>query len=527
MKKILFILITFLMFINVQAISLDLNSKNVYVYNLTEDKIMYDKDSKEEIKVASMTKIMTAILVIENNKDLDKIITIQDEDLRDMYEYTTTGFQAGDKVTIRELLYGILLRSGSDAVNAAVRVTTDTEEEFINLMNQKVNELNLTHTHFSNAVGKDEDNYSSVYDIGKIMEYCLKNETFKEIISTDTYYVENLGIQVNGPLYKMDIKYGVDVSLINGSKSGFTTLAKHSLVSYGEKDGATYIVVTAYADGYKELLLDNSGIYNYFFSNYGYKDYNINFDIDIEHSKNKTYNVNVDTLVYLKNDYDKDLLTYKYDSVDKITFLNKKGSNLGKVSIYYDNELVKEIDIKLDSEIKYETTAYYGIGTFIIVVTVLLIISFILIINKLKNRKIKKQKINNNKLKEIKIEASKKINSEVKNSIKEKTIQKVNNEVKKFIEEENSYEKKLDILKNTTNINLFFDTLKRVDNVDKDSLEHDLIDRCFQNINFQNIEELKDLYMKFKLYKSEMSNKTIKYYNALFKYCIEEYIEKR
>ena len=84
----------------------------------------------------------------------------------------------------------------------------------------------------------------------------------------------------------------------------------------------------------------------------------------------------------------------------------------------------------------------------------------------------------------------------------------------------------MNILKNTTDINLFFDTLKSVDDVDKELLEKDLIDRCFQNINFENEDELKDLYTKIKLYKKDMSAKTIKYYNKLFKYCIEKYINK-
>ena len=514
MKKILFVLIVFLTFINVQAISFDLNSKYAYVYNLTEEKIMYDRDSKEEIKVASMTKIMTAILVIENNDDLDEYITIVDEDLRDMYEYTTTGFQAGDKVTIRELLYGILLRSGSDAVNAAVRITTETEEEFIELMNQKVTELGLTHTHFSNAVGKDEDNYSSVYDIGKIMEYCLKNEIFKEIISTDMYYIENLDIQINGPLYKMDTKYNVDLSLINGGKSGFTSLAKHSLVSYGEHDEVTYIVVTAYADNYKELLLDNSTIYSYFFNNYGYKDYNINFDIVIENSEEEIYNVNINTDVYLENNYDETLLSYQYDGVNKITFLNKKGSKLGKISIYYDNELVKEIDVKLNKEIKYETKVYLGIGTITVVILVLLVlISFIIF----------RKKIN---IKKIKIK--KKKSEKVKN-IKKETSNKVNTEVQKFIKEETSEDKKLKILKTTINISLFFDTLKHSSYTikDKQKFEHDLIDRCFENINFKDIEELRDLYTKLKLYKKDMDSSTIRYFNKLFKYCIDKYIDKK
>ena len=509
MKKIFLILITFFMLQNIQAFhTLELNSKYVYVYNDTLDRVMYEMNANEEIKVASMTKIMTAILVIEKNPDLDKVITIKDEDLRDMYEYTTTGFQAGHEVTIRELLYGILLRSGSDAVNAAVRVTTDTEEEFVDLMNQKVKELNLKNTYFSNAVGKDKDNYSSVHDIAKIMEYCLKNETFKEIISTPMHYIDRLDIQINGPLYKRDVKYNLDLSLINGSKSGYTSLAKHSLVSYGEKGGIAYIVVTDYADSYKELLTDNSKIYEYFFNNYSYKEYKTSFDIPIENSKQEKYIVDINTNLYLSNDYDESLITYEYKGKDKITYLNKKGSRLGGVSIYYDNELISKLDVKLLDDIKYETKAYTLPIFLIIIVIVIFILLTLFIIKKHLNKK-KKQK--NNKVKMV------------KRKVKQEKIETIEN----FIKEENSYEKKIEILKNTIDINLFFDTIKSIDNIDKETLEKDLIDRCFQNINFENIEDLKELYTKLKLYKNEMCKKTINYYNKLFKYCIENHIEKK
>lgn len=511
MKKIFLILITFFMFINVNA--LDLNSKYVYVYNDTLDRVMYEMNANKEIKVASMTKIMTAILVIEKNNDLDKIITIKDEDLRDMYEYTTTGFQAGHKVTIRELLYGILLRSGADAVNAAVRVTTDTEEEFISLMNQKVKELNLKNTYFSNPVGKDKDNYSSVHDIAKIMEYCLKNETFKEIISTPMHYIERLDIQINGPLYKKDTNYNLDLSLIGGSKSGYTSLAKHSLVSYGENDGITYIVVTDYADNYKQLLTDNSKIYEYFFNNYGYKNYKISFDIPIENSVKDKYTVDINTNLYLSNDYDKSLITYEYEGKDKITYLNKKGNKLGSVSIYYDNELINSLDVKLLDDIEYKVEAY-TIPVFLIIVGIVIFILLTLFV--LKKRLNKKKQTKKTKVKYNKVKV-------VKKKVKQEKIENV----EKFIKEENSYEKKINILKNTIDINLFFDTLKSVSNVDKELLEKNLIDRCFQYINFENIEDLKDLYTKLKLYKNEMSKKTINYYNKLFKYCIENHIQKK
>jgi len=511
MKKILLIIITFFMFINVKAIDLDLNSKYAYAYNLTEDKEMYNLNANEEIKVASMTKIMTAIIVIENNKDLEKLITIKDEDLRDIYVYTNVGFQAGHEVTIRELLYGILLRSGSDAVNAAVRITTDTEEDFINLMNQKVSELGLTHTHFSNPIGKDEDNYSSVHDIAHIMKYCLKNEIFKEIISTDMYYIERLDIQINGPLYKVYNKYGVDVSMINGSKSGYTGMAKHSLVSYGEKDDTAYIVVTDYVDSYKELLLDNQKIYNYFFDNYEYVDYNINFDIDIENAKKEQkYNVDINTKVYLEKNYDESLLNYKYKGEDTITFLNKKGSKLGKVSIYYGEELIDEIDVILNKKIEYQSKVY--IWPIILVIVIIVFILFMIVKKIIKIKK---------KIKPLKVEKIEK--KEIKKVVKKE----ISKEVEDLIKEENSQEKKLDILKNTVNVNLFFDTIKECKDINKESLEHDFIDRCFQSINFEDIEELKDLYTKLKLYKKDMSDKTIKYYNKLFKYCIEKYVDKK
>jgi len=530
MKKFLIFLITLLLFIsNTKAFNIDIKSNNAYVYNLTEDKIMYEKNAYDEILVASMTKIMTAIIVIENNKDLDKEITIVDNDLRDMYEYTTVGFQDGHKVTIRELLYGILLKSGSDAVNAAVRITSNTEEEFISLMNQKVKELGLTHTYFSNAIGKDKDNYSSVSDIGKIMKYCLKNKTFKEIISTDSYEIEDLDIQIPGPLHNSVSKYDIDTSIIKGAKTGFTTLARHSMVSYTEKDDISYIVVTAYADNYKDLLNDSVNIYNYLFDNYGYKDYPINFNIDIENGKQDYYNININAKIYLENDYDKNKINYKYNGAKKINFLTNKNDKLGTVSVYYGKDLIKKFDVRLNDDIEYKPKAYVGM---IFIIILCLFFGFVLF----KKVIVKKIKINNKKI--VKEKTKKVVYTKIENTKKtvkpkvQKKKRDIHPALEEFIKEETSLSKKLDILSSTIDINLFFDTIKSLkDNelatCDKEKFEHGFIDRCFQDIDFRNLDELRTLYMKLKLYKSFMSSKTIKYYNTLFKYCTREYIDKK
>jgi D-alanyl-D-alanine carboxypeptidase len=103
MKKILIIIISFIFMIRINAIEVDINSDYAFVYNVKENKIMSELDSNKQISVASLTKIMTAIIVIENT-DLDEEVTIVDSDLRDMYVYATAGFTPGDKVTVKDFL---------------------------------------------------------------------------------------------------------------------------------------------------------------------------------------------------------------------------------------------------------------------------------------------------------------------------------------------------------------------------------------------------------------------------------------
>ena len=107
-----------------------------------------------------------------------------------------------------------------------------------------------------------------------------------------------------------------------------------------------------------------------------------------------------------------------------------------------------------------------------------------------------------------------------------KVSYETNKIIEQFMREKDSRENKLDTLENTTDINLFFDTIKNIDNIDRVSLEKGLIDRCFEEIDFTNQDSLHDLYTRLKLYKNEMSEETLKYASKLFKYCEENYINK-
>lgn len=362
MKKIFMIIISFIFIMNINAFEVEINSDYAFVYNVKENRIMSELESNKQIPVASLTKIMTAIIAIENS-DLDKEVTIIDSDLRDMYEYATAGFTFGNKLTIKDLLYGVLLPSGSDAVNAVVRATTGGEEDFIKLMNDKVKELGLNNTHFSNPIGKDDDNYSTMSDMAKILEYALDNDTFKEIFTTPTYNINTLTLK--GPLSKFNF------NMVNGAKTGFTYAAMYCFASFSEKENFEYIVVTAHADSYKDVMNDHEKIYNYYFNNYSYKNYNINFDIKIKNGKEDFYNVNIDEELYLNNEIKNSDITYKYEGINEINKDIKKRDKLGTVTIYNKNELLKIIDIYLEKELEYKSYIWLFIPIGIIFILLL------------------------------------------------------------------------------------------------------------------------------------------------------------
>ena len=476
MKKICLFLISLFVCISVKALEpLELNSKYAYAYNATLDKTLYELNSDEEVKIGGITKLMTAIIVIEKNEDLDKVVKITKEDLRDSI-YASTGLKVGNELTVRDLLYGTILSSGADSVNALVRITANSEKEFIELMNEKANTLGLKHTKFSNTIGKDLDNYSSAKDIGILMNYCLKNETFKEIISTSSYYIDSLKMQVKGPLYNLDETYNIGIGQIKGGKNGYTDKSKYCLVTYSEKDDMTYIVVTHFAGTFKDSIKDNISLYNYVNKHYKYIDYDISLSIKIENGVDNKYIVNTSVPVYLPIDYDESLLTYKYDGIEKITKDIKKGSNLGKILVYYDGKLQKEIDLDLSKEIKYKSTGANRILVFLLIISIIVVIVLLVryIYLKKKSKKIEK--------------------------------------------EDNYYFKQIEILKNTLDPSLFFSTLKKLKNIDRLAFEHEFIVRCFESINTESEQSLKDLFIKLRLFKEDMSEETRNYAGETFKH---------
>lgn len=183
MKKIILTIIALFAF-TTNILGLEINSTNAVMYNMNEDTVIFEKDKDEKISIASLTKIMTTIVAIENIDNLDEKVTIKVKDFATLYEEDASlaGFVVGQEVTYRDLLYGTMLPSGAEATQALANNLTGSVPNFVELMNKKAEELKLKNTHFANTTGLDsKDNYSTAEDVATILKYALKNETFKKI----------------------------------------------------------------------------------------------------------------------------------------------------------------------------------------------------------------------------------------------------------------------------------------------------------------------------------------------------------
>lgn len=373
MKKILCFLIT-LALIPVNVFALDINSKYVYFYNLDRNEVIYEVDSHEEISIASMTKIMTAIVAIENIDDLDEKITLTSKDFKGLKEAnaSTAGFKKGEVVTYIDLLYGLMLPSGADAALALANNIAGSEDEFVKLMNDKANELGLKNTHFENTIGLDDKaHYSSVYDVYVFLSYALENEEFKKIFTTKKYTTSNKRLKFKSTLLKTSNKYNLDTDYILGSKSGYTYDAGLCLASIAENDGDTFLLITAVADyksGKPYHIIDSNKIYKYYFDNYSYQAVleagEVLVTLKDENGKDIVYTSDLNIEHYLLDDAK---IEKKYTGIEVVTSNLNKGDLLGQYEIYSNDVLIYSQDIYLEKNIIDYSSIIYVVGLIIIV----------------------------------------------------------------------------------------------------------------------------------------------------------------
>lgn len=238
MRQFLFLLFLLFWPLSVSALS----AESYAVMDYDSGRILDGSNLDKEKLIASTTKIMTAIIALEN-ADINKTIVVGEEVLR---AYGSAIYiEMDEEISLKDLLYGLMLRSGNDAAIEIAYLVSDGMQNFVNLMNQKAYELGMSHTSFVNNHGLEENddsaNISTARDMATLMRYALSNETFREIIGTKSYTTKtNHKSYVWQNKNKLLKTYPYNI----GGKTGFTEKARRTLVTASSRDDKTCIVVT-------------------------------------------------------------------------------------------------------------------------------------------------------------------------------------------------------------------------------------------------------------------------------------------
>ncbi len=355
----------------------DVNSRSCVVLDRNSHMILYGKNEKNKVKMASTTKIMTATIVLEN-ADLDK--TVEASKKAAGTGGSRLGLKTGDKITIRDLLYGLMLCSGNDAAVCLAESVAGSVAEFSNLMNAKAQELGLSNSHFESPHGLDSDeHYTTAYELALLSDYALKNSTFLNIVGTKTYTVTINGYPKN--LSNTNELLG-NLNGIYGIKTGFTNGANRCLVTACKRGEMDIICVVLGADTKNFRTKDSIKLIEYTFKNFEYfniKDFVENYLTDwqnqnpnffsIEKGASNKLTIKIDTsleenpILPIKKDLISSVEgTLSLESEQKAPIHQEDG--LGKLKISSQGNLIAEYELSSNSTIKKNTMFDYMLNFF-------------------------------------------------------------------------------------------------------------------------------------------------------------------
>lgn len=384
-------------FIPLNIKALEINSNHAILYNMNDDSIIFEKNADERTYIASLTKIMTTIVAIENIEDVNEYVEVPYEALEGLIEANASvaGFRVGQRVTYLDLLYGVLLPSGADATKTLAYYIAGNENNFVKLMNDKAISLGLTNTHFANTSGLDTDNhYSTVKEISIILKYALQNPLFKEIYTANSYTTSDGSLTFRSVFSNYLTRYDLTNNYIYGSKTGFTTKAGYCLSSVANYDGVEYLLITTEADGESDQplhIMDALMLYDYYTSNYHYLDIVTPSDtivtLDTKNSKEQQLEIKATETVskYLEKNISKDDFEYRYNGLEKLDYFTKKGE-IGTIDIFLNDEIIETIPVIYSGGLTFSIISFLTDNILI----VLIIIILILIIRLKKKLKLKK-----------------------------------------------------------------------------------------------------------------------------------------
>lgn len=401
-KKIIsVIIIIFIMLFNVVNVyateELDVNAKAAIIVERNTGKIIYEKETQTKNYPASVTKILTAILALENCQ-LDDVATVSQTAISNIpTEYIVAPLKVGEEIKIEDLLYALMLKSANDAAYVLAEHMGGSVEGFANMMNKKAEEIGCKGTHFVNPNGiHNENHYTTAYDLYLISDYAMKNETFAKIVSTYSYTLPatnkypnkdrvmkntNEFINPNSGFYNKSVK---------GIKTGTTIPAGNCLITDATENGMDFITVVLGAQTANSKFTETSKMIGYAFNNYIISSVHQKGDvikkIEVQKAKkdNKELNLVISTNITAMHNKKININEIEPEIVlnENITAPITAGQELGTIKysidgINYEAKLLAEKDIQKRT---YEKEIF-------IAVVVILVILLLMLVAKKKSRK--------------------------------------------------------------------------------------------------------------------------------------------
>lgn len=347
-----------------------INARAAIIYDRSTKQIIWGKNEMEKRAMASTTKIMTAIVVLEN-ANLDDVVTISKK-------AAGTGgsrlkIRAEDKITVRDLLYGLMLRSGNDAAVALAEHVGESVEGFAGLMNKKAEQIGLKNTHFVTPHGLDDENhYTTAYELAILTDYALENSTFKKIVNTKSTQIRINENPMN--IYNTNELLGV-LPGVDGIKTGFTNNAGRCLVTSCTREKNQIITVVLGCDTKKQRTSDSTKLIEYAYKNYkridieqmvkkefeNWKQINEN-RIYINKAKNKKMELELGSIekkvIPIKNDKQKDI-NFEINVIYNFEAPVEKNSKIGNIVIKNKDSVIEIVDIICANNIEKKTISDY------------------------------------------------------------------------------------------------------------------------------------------------------------------------
>ena len=337
------------------------NSRRYIVYDRISKSMIIGKNEDIKSAMASTTKIMTTIVILEK-ADLNEKVTVSAK--AGGTGGSRLGLKRGDKASVRDLLYGLMLRSGNDAAVALAEHVGGSVKGFAELMNEKAIELGLTNTHFVTPHGLDDANhYTTALELAKLTDYAMDNETFAKIVGTKstTIYINNQSRQINNTNELLGVLNGVV-----GVKTGFTNNAGRCLVTETKRNNMDIITIVLGADTKKDRTKDSVNLIEYTFSKY--KMYNLEERIIEEFNKWK--NINEKRILIIKGKTsnpklalgaiekatipicDNDKIEYSINALTEVEAPVEQWNVMGTLTVKINGEILENIDIVNVNEVQ-------------------------------------------------------------------------------------------------------------------------------------------------------------------------------